>query len=138
MELAPERPGAAASRGAPWAGLAAALGLAALIWLGLLAACGTPELSVAEFCELSRRGDLETVRLFQLEPGTAEFEKQLAVVRRLNDELFSNPPAEIAPVAAELAPLLADASADNERVNQLLDQVDAYVAQNCDPPAGDV
>ena len=88
-------------------------------------------MSVDEFCVLSRQGDLETARLFSLESGTAAFEAQLEVVRDINDRLFANPPDEIAPVAEELAPLLRLSGANNDRVNILLDQVAAYVAQNC-------
>jgi len=52
-------------------------------------------------------------------------------VRSINDRLFSDAPAEIADVADEIRPLLTDAAADNDRVNVLLDQVAAYVEQNC-------
>jgi len=86
---------------------------------------------VDEFCDLSRRADLETARLVGLEPGSTAFDTQLSVVRDINDRLFSNAPEEIAPVAEELGPLLTSLGADNDRVNQLLDQVAAYVEQNC-------
>ena len=99
--------------------------------VGLLAACGGSPLTVEEFCELSREADVETVRLVQLPRGTAEFDVQLEKVRDINDRLFSNAPDEIADVAAELGPLLTDLSADNDRVSVLLDQVAAYVEQNC-------
>lgn len=94
-------------------------------------ACGGEPLTVVEFCDLSRQGDLQTVRLVQLTPGTAEFDQQLALVRDINKRLFSNAPADIADVADELGPLLTDESADNDRVNQLLDQVAAFVEINC-------
>lgn len=80
-----------------------------------------------------RQGDIATVQLFSLEPGSPEWQAQLATVRDINDRLFANPPTEIAPVAKELAPLLTFTGANNEHVNQLLDQVAAYVEQNCAP-----
>jgi hypothetical protein len=99
--------------------------------MGVVAACGGAPLTIEEFCELSRRGDTATVQLFQLTPGTPEFETQLEVVRGINDQMFSNAPAAIADVAEELGPLLTVTGADNDRVNVLLDQVTAYVEQNC-------
>lgn len=105
--------------------------MALAILASVVAACGNSTLTVDEFCELSREADIETVRLVQIPQGTAEFDAQLAKVRSINDRLFSNAPAEIAEVADEVGPLLTDAAADNDRVNVLLDQVAAYVEQNC-------
>lgn len=107
------------------------LGAAGLLAAALLAGCGSPPLTVDEFCELSHRLDVEIVKLVQLDPASDEFEEQLAVVRALDDQLFANPPAGIADVADELRPLLSDRGADNEEVNRLLDQVAAFVEQNC-------
>jgi hypothetical protein len=101
---------------------------------GVVGACGSPPLTVDEFCELARQADVETVRLVQLPRGTVEFDDQLELVRSINDRMFSNAPAEITEVAEELRPLLTDIAADNDRVNVLLDQVAAYVEQNCSAP----
>lgn len=97
----------------------------------MLSACGAERLTVAEFCELSSRVDAETARLVQLDPGSPEFQEQLDMIRRLNNEMFAAAPAEIADVADELGPMLTAADADNERVNQLLDRVAAFVENNC-------
>ena len=97
----------------------------------MVTACGSSQQTVDEFCELSREGDIETVRLFQMSPGTTEFDDQLQLVRNINDRLFSNAPDGIAEVAEELGPMLLETDADNDRVNVLLDQVAAFVAQNC-------
>ncbi len=106
------------------------IGLLAAV-IGLVAACGSPPLTVEEFCELMQEADAETVRLVQMTRGTPEFDAQLAKLRSINDRLFSNAPEEIAGVAEELGPLLTDISADNERVSALLDQVTVYVEENC-------
>ncbi len=111
---------------------AARVGVVALL-MAVLAACASP-MTVDEFCELSRQGDLETARLFTTTPGTDEFDAQLQVVGGINDRLFANPPEAIAPVAKELAPMLRVQGADNDRVTELLDQVGDFVAQNCQLP----
>ena len=98
-----------------------------------MAACGSTPLTVNEFCDLSARVDAETVLLVQIDRGTAEFDRQLELVRDLNDELFANPPAAIADTAAELRPLLTQSDADNAKVNQLLDDVAQFVTENCAP-----
>jgi len=45
--------------------------------------------------------------------------------------MFSQAPEEIAEVADELGPMLTATDADNNRVVQLLEVFQAYVAQNC-------
>ncbi|NND02961.1 MAG: hypothetical protein HKN91_09250 [Acidimicrobiia bacterium] len=104
---------------------------AATVLTVLLGACGESRATIEEFCDLNRQINAETANLVLLPPVGEEFEQQRDLVRNLNDRMFSTAPDEIADVADELGPMLTATDADNERVVQLLEVFQVYVAQNC-------